>query len=325
VPIFEQGYQHWNGELAGHGWRWLTITRHGVRAQIRSRWIRLAVLFAWVPALALAGVLVLWGLVEQNSALVAPLLQLFRDLPPEIREGPQNYRIAVWTIAYQYFFQLEMFFVMILVLLVGPGLISQDLRFNALPLYFSRPLRRFDYFAGKLGVIAVFLAAVAVVPPLLAYVLGVAFSLDLSILRDTGRFVLVSVVYGLVVVASAGMLMLALSSLSRNSRYVAAFWIGTWFVSNVVSGVLVGTLRASWSPLVSYTQNLTRIANALLDNQAAWAKFAVFIRSPRRDQILVGLTGPTYPWYWSAAVLAGLFGLSLWILSLRVKSLDRLR
>jgi ABC-2 type transport system permease protein len=325
MPIFEQGYQHWDGALTGHAWRWLTVMRHGVRAQLRSRWIRLTILFAWVPALALAGVLIVWGLVEQNSSLVAPLLQLFRDLPEELRAGPRNYRVAVWTIAYQYFFQFEMFFSMILVLLIGPGLISQDLRFNALPLYFSRPLRRFDYFAGKLGVIGVYLAAVAVAPPLLAYLLGVGFSLDLSVVRDTGRFVFVSVVYGMVVVVSAGTLMLALSSLSRNSRYVAALWAGTWFVSNVVSGVLVGTLRASWCPLVSYTQNLTRVGNALLDTQAAWAQFGTFIRSPRRDEILAGFAGPAYPWYWSAAVLAGLFGLSLWILSLRVKSLDRLR
>ncbi len=31
------------------------------------------------------------------------------------------------------------------------------------------------------------------------------------------------------------------------------------------------------------------------------------------------------PWYWSAAVLAGIFGLSLCILTSRVKSLDRLK
>ncbi len=30
---------------------------------------------------------------------------------------------------------------MLLVLMVGPDLISQDLRFNAIPLYFARPLR----------------------------------------------------------------------------------------------------------------------------------------------------------------------------------------
>ena len=31
VPIFDQGYQHWNGTLTSHAWRWLAITRHGVR------------------------------------------------------------------------------------------------------------------------------------------------------------------------------------------------------------------------------------------------------------------------------------------------------
>jgi hypothetical protein len=31
MPIFDQGYQHWSGALSGHAWRWLVITRHGVR------------------------------------------------------------------------------------------------------------------------------------------------------------------------------------------------------------------------------------------------------------------------------------------------------
>jgi ABC-2 type transport system permease protein len=214
---------------------------------------------------------------------------------------------------------------MILVLLVGPGLISQDLRFNAVPLYLSRPLRRFDYFAGKLGVIALYLAVVAIVPALLAYALGICFSLDLSIVRDTGRIVAASIGYGVLVVLSAGTLMLAISSLSRNSRYVGAFWVGIWFVSNVVAGILVDTTRRSWCPLVSYTGNLQRLGRAMLGTQSAWEQIGQFIDPRRRQQVLAGFTGPTYPWYWSAAVLACLFGISLWILTFRVKSLDRLK
>jgi ABC-2 type transport system permease protein len=37
---------------------------------------------------------------------------------------------------------------------------------------------------------------------------------------------------------SAGLLILALSSLSRNSRYVALFWLGIWFVGGVTSTIL---------------------------------------------------------------------------------------
>ena len=93
----------------------------------------------------------------------------------------------MWTLAFRQFFDIQLFFSMILVLLVGPDLISQDLRFNAIPLYLSRPVRRFEYFLGKLGVIAVFLSAVTIVPVLLAFALGYGFSLDPTVVRDTAR------------------------------------------------------------------------------------------------------------------------------------------
>ncbi len=78
-----------------------------------------------------------------------------------------------------------------------------------------------------------------IVPSLVAYVLGLLFSLDITIVRDTSRILLASVTYGLVIAVSAGMLMLALSSLSRNSRYVALFWMGIWILTSTVSLVLM--------------------------------------------------------------------------------------
>ena len=83
---------------------------------------------------------------------------------------------AVWTIAYSFFFKAQVASSLFLVLVVGPNLVSRDLRFNALPLYFSRPLRRFDYFLGKLGVIGYFLAAIAIVPAAAAYLLHTRIS-----------------------------------------------------------------------------------------------------------------------------------------------------
>jgi hypothetical protein len=44
-----------------------------------------------------------------------------------------------------------------------------------------------------------------------------------------------------------------------------------------------------------------------------------------RERFLAQWLGPQYPWYWSAGVLVGLFGVSAGILSLSVRSLDRLR
>jgi hypothetical protein len=100
--------------------------------------------------------------------------------------------------------------------------------------------------------------------------------------------------------------------------------------------------------------NLRRIEAALLDTESAWNQIEELIQSAQKRAAAAGLpggrfqprnrpgaerraesrpptratadlAGPGYPWYWSAGVLVGLFGLSVWILSLRVKSLDRLK
>jgi len=240
VPIFDQGYQHWSGHLSGHTWRWLAIARHGVRVGMKNRMVRLLLLISATPALALAFVLCIWGLLEQKSDWINPLKQFLSFLNPAILNDPKHFRTEIWTVCYSYFLLTELRCSMILILLVGPNLISQDLRFNALPLYFSRPLRRVDYFLGKLGVIGAFLGMMIIVPSLVAYALGLLFSLDLSIVGDTFGILLASIAYGLVIALSAGLLILALSSLSRNSRYVAMFWLAIWFISSIAGSILEG-------------------------------------------------------------------------------------
>src|SRR5262245_3038922 len=434
MPIFDQGYQHWQGELSGHGWRWLAVARHGVKAQLKNRLVRLLLLVAWMPALMLVGTLTLWGLLEQQAETVIAFFQ--RLLPPEVVAQPRDYRTAIWTIAYSYFFKAELICSLFLVMIVGPNLVSRDLRFNALPLYFSRPLRRIDYFFGKLGVIGFFLAATVIVPAIGAYILGVAFSLDLEVIRDTHRLLWAGLLYGLVITVSSGTLMLALSSLSRRSIYVSIAWAGFIFLSHMVSSILVGirddidrqqivrggieqwvkenppppgvemsgpyprtrynpprpnTLDKSdktdkppeltkeerarerwlrdwsnafnelnaqaeaaraarsysdWRPTISYANNLDRVGDFLLDTDSAWELLGRTLERPRqavgvlakgRNVPASSLSGPPndrrlaerrvwqFPWYWSVGVLTGLCLVSVFVLSRRVKSLDRLK
>jgi ABC-2 type transport system permease protein len=311
-------------------------------------------LLAWVPALVLAFALSVWGLVERQSALIdkfRPMLTALLGRP--VLDGPRDYRGEIWTISFHYFMAWELWLAMILVLLAGPSLISQDIRYNALPLYFSRPLRRIDYFLGKLGVIVALLGIAIVVPAFAAYLLGLAFSLDVSIVRDTAGILLASVAYGLVIAVSAGLLILALSSLSRNSRYVALFWMGIWIMTSTVSLVLVevdreqrmhaagarrqhwaseellrGEIEAAksnWRPLVSYTGNLYRIGERLLGTNEAWEKLSQLSPPAQRGPFLMQMIAAQHPWYWSAGVLLALAGLCMAVLHFSIKSVDRLK
>jgi ABC-2 type transport system permease protein len=429
MPIFDQGYQHWNGPLAGHTWRWLAVSRHGVRSLTQNRFVRLLLLVAWLPAIALVGLLAMWGLLEQQAESVIDFLR--RLLPQEVIAQPKEYRTAVWTIAYSYFFKAELVCSLFLVLIVGPNLISRDLRFNALPLYFSRPLTRLDYFLGKLGVVGFFLAATVIVPATGAYLLGVSFSLDVSIVRDTHRLFWSGLLYGLIITVSAGTLMLALSSLSRRSIYVGLAWAGFVFLTLLLSSILIGVRgdmarrevlqtgmtkwiedhpappgirmqgiypnfsgsqrwmygerpgeppltaeekekqrwfrewsaaqgqlysqardaqyaegHTDWRPVISYATNLDRMGDWLLDTDAAWVTLGKTLERPRQavGPMFGGRRPPRpapdepvnerrlaermvwqFPWYWSAGVLGGMSLVSVWVLSRRVKSLDRLK
>lgn len=336
MPVFDQGYQHWQGQLHSSAWTWLAIMNHGVRQQLRMKRTIGLVLIAFIPALFLAAALIMWGLLEQRSSWLQPLMMFVLKLPDPMQANPIAYRVSVWTLAFNMFLWFETFFSMLLVLIVGPNLISQDLRFNALPLYLSRPITRFDYFLGKLAVIAFFLGGVMIAPILAAYLVGVLFSLDISVVRDTWRVLLGSLAYGLVIVLSAGMLMLAFSSLSRSSRIVGAMWLSLWILGDGSSFVLKETVRQEWCPLISYSTNQATLREKFLDAPTSRQKYLDVImpnmpnmpkrRSGRRHQHMpTANLGIDHPWQWSAGVMAGLFVASIVVLSTRVRSLDRLK
>lgn len=333
MPIFDQGYQHWQGQLSGHGWRWLAIARRGVRTQLKNRWTRIALLLAWLPALVLGGFLTLWGLFEQKPMDWAPFFGFF---PQAVLMDPKAFRSEAWAIAFSIFLLAETYAAMILVVIVGPNLISQDMRFNAMPLYLSRPVTRLDYFAGKLATIAAFLAGIMIVPAILSYVIGVAFSLNYRVFADTFWIVPACMAYGAIVMLVAGLFMLAISAMSKNSLYIGAIWIGLWMVGLASSSILgnPGGLNLKWGPIVSLTDNFDRMRGSLLGSGEAYGKMQrETMKLPEMAGIrdAFGPDGPpnplawTHPWQWSAYVLLGIVGLSLCILTTRVKSLDRLR
>ena len=186
--------------------------------------------------------------------------------------------------------------------------------------------------------------------------------------------------YGLVIIFVPGMLILALSSLSRNSRYVALFWLGIWFVSGFASvqleGLQVAQRQRAHFQAVAEIQTKrpadeTRERAAARESTRMRADQKSRVETMQMEQMEASKTeleaicllhgqpvadrpaaagnrrrlaeaerdaapadaraiprqwlGPQYPWYWSAGVLVGLFGISAGILSLSVRSLDRLR
>jgi ABC-2 type transport system permease protein len=146
---------------------------------------------------------------------------------------------------------------------VGAGLIANDRLANALQIYLSKPLTRADYIAGKMAILITFLLLITWIPGMLLLVLQVVFSGSFQFLRENIFLIPAITLASLAIVLVASFTMLALSSLSKSSRYVAILYAGIMIFTNAVYGVLrlvTGSTSVSW---VSFTASLDQVCDAI--------------------------------------------------------------
>jgi ABC-2 type transport system permease protein len=254
----------------------MVIARNGIGTIVRKRLFIGLLLLAWIPFVV--------------GAVIAYLRANF----------PQFTMLAMTAQRFRDFLNTQDFFVFVITVWVGAGLIANDKRANALQLYLSKPLTRTEYIAGKLVILCTFLLLVTWLPAILLLVLHMAFTGSLTFLRENlYLFPAVTVFSGLQVLVSA-FLMLAFSSLSKSSRYVAILYAGAYFFSHAVFGVIfavTGSSRLSW---ISLPANFNQVGDF------------VFRLQPRYS------TPPLV----SLFVLLAIVGLSLWVLERRVRGVE---
>jgi ABC-type transport system involved in multi-copper enzyme maturation permease subunit len=198
------------------------------------------------------------------------------------------------------FLEQQSVFVFFITIYAGAGLIANDRRANALQIYLAKPLLRMEYIGGKLAVLVIYLLLVTLVPAILLLIMQILFSGSLDFLRAHPYILPAIVLASLVRVFVASFTMLALSSLSKSTRYVAVLYAGTIFFTEAMYGVLTlvtGSTRVAW---VSITGNLARITDLVFRQPARYETPAIV----------------------SALVLLGLVVISISVLERRVRGVE---
>ena len=207
MPVHERGYTHWNPSGARVDPPWLVIARRGLLAPLKNRWMLMLLFGAFVPAIVKAVIVFFKAKAGQ-----------FMDL------AVGGDWTSVTPAGFLSFVEGQRFFVFLITVIVGAGLIARDKRENGLSLYFSRPISLLDYLGGKVLVVLAAYAAVTLVPSLLlclfAYLVDpTAAGLDLLLLTPL-RLVVVSVFTG----AGISLVLLALSSMGTRTVLVVVWW-----------------------------------------------------------------------------------------------------
>ncbi|MEZ4387385.1 MAG: hypothetical protein R3D98_07350 [Candidatus Krumholzibacteriia bacterium] len=224
MPVHERGYTHWNPSGARVDPPWLVIARRGLLAPLKNRWMLMLLFGALVPAIVKAAIVFFKAKAGQ-----------FMDL------AVGGEWTSVTPAGFLSFVEHQRFFVFLITVIVGAGLIARDKRDNGLSLYFSRPISLLDYLGGKTLVVLAAYAAVTLLPSLLlclfAYLVDpTAAGLDLLLLTPL-RLAVISIFTGV----GLSLVLLALSSLGTRTVLVVVWWavlcLGGEAIGNLGDGI----------------------------------------------------------------------------------------
>jgi ABC-2 type transport system permease protein len=230
--IYDIGYRRYDGPRLGRSGAVGAVVQAGVRAVFgfgrsgRSKIIPWgAVILATLPAVVAFAVRVLAG-----------------EIIPDL----YSYQNYLWQIGglFGIFLAAQ-----------APELVVNDIRYRVLPLYFSRPMSRFDYVAAKLAALALGLLALTLFPVLVLFAGRVLATDDLvgALGDEIGALpgIVGSGVLHAVVLASMG---IAISSLASRRAYAAGAVLAVFLVGGGISEALSGNaLNAldDWAPFIN--------------------------------------------------------------------------
>ena len=239
MPIHDQGYRRYAGRRLPPGSAWSAIASEGIRAAIgRKRVIGLLIL-GWLPFLV-RSVMFYFAVNVPQAVFLRPTAQTFREFL-----GQQQ--IAVFFIAVS----------------VGAGLIANDRRANALPIYLSKPLSRWEYVFGKLAILMTLLLLVTWVPALALLIVQILFAGNFTFFRSNLYLFPAITLFSFLDVVTVSASMLALSSLSNSSRYVGILYTAVIFFTPALFNLLRYISGTSVFSLISFPANIEQVGNAI--------------------------------------------------------------
>ncbi|HEX5875497.1 MAG TPA: hypothetical protein VFY60_12690 [Pyrinomonadaceae bacterium] len=306
MAVYEQTYKRYAGALTPEWSRFLIIPRHAYRGVFNSKLFTAFYVICFLPILVEAVLIYL----HHNVTALAIMSINAKELIP------------IDGSFFQTFVNIQGGFAFFVALLVGPPLVSRDLRNNALPLYLCRPFSRTEYVVGKMSVLLILLSAITWIPQLLlfffqSYLEGFAWF--------RSNFWMASAIF---IAGGVWILLLALMSQTVSAllkwRIVASgALLGIFFIPSVLGAFINEVFLTRWGNIISIGQLMNNVTAGLFGTfDRLWDKRTIrdFDGTVLREVLLL-----EPPLWASWTVLFILCAICLALLSWKVKAYEVVR
>ncbi len=234
MAVYEHTYKQYLGKLTPEWGRFLVIPRHAFRDVFKSKLFTAFFVICFLPLLVEAILIYL----HHNVSALAILRVNVRELIP------------IDASFFQFWVNFQAWPAYLVMLLVGPPLVSRDLRNNALPLYLCRPFSRTEYVLGKMSVLLILLSAITWVPQMLlflfqSYLEGATWFVENLHLASA---ILISSIVWILLLA---LLSQAVSALVKWRVIASGALLGIFFIPWVFGEVVNQLFMTRWGNIIS--------------------------------------------------------------------------
>ncbi len=235
MSVYRRPYEPYCEPLTSERWRFLVVSRFALRELFASRAVMAFFVIAGLPCLVAALIIYLFHNPAARTLIGLVKLVDFLRIDAEF---------------FRHFLSGQCFLGLILSAWVGPRLIASDLANGALPLYFSRPLSRFEYFLGKALVLVVMLSCVTWLPGVLLYLLNAALA-DGDWAISNLRLVVALFTGAMSWILATTLFVIALATWIRWNLAATSSVFGIYFISAGLGEALSVALQWPWGRVVS--------------------------------------------------------------------------
>jgi len=234
MAVYEQTYKPYTGRLTPEWSRFLIIPRHALRGVFNSKLFTAFYVICFIPLLVEAVLIYL----HHNITALAIMNLNARELIP------------IDGSFFQYFVNIQGGFAFFVALLIGPPLVSRDLRNNALPLYLCRPFSRTEYVMGKMSVLLILLSWITWVPQLLMFLFQ-SYLEGFAWFRSNLWIASAILIGGIVWILLLALLSQTLSALLKWRIIASGAMLGLVFIPSVFAEVVNFIFRTHWAHIIS--------------------------------------------------------------------------
>jgi ABC-type transport system involved in multi-copper enzyme maturation permease subunit len=229
MPVYEQGYETYEGERKPISRRWWPLFRQEVVPYFKRRrfiFLLLIALIPWFYGVALTFLHTQLGDSEAMKELVGKLPYVDEKLVATLLGNG-------W----------DLFLLLIVCIWVGSGLVARDRKDKTLEVFLGRGLGAGQYLWAKGAALGIFLLLFSLVPTLVLVTFQIGLTGDPGWILAHSRVVWGTLLYTLVGPGATVLFVLALSSLGRSPRVVGLALIGIVFFGDIACGVVYAITR----------------------------------------------------------------------------------